>query len=99
MDKLGMIGMGGMGRRHASVLKGLEGVQVVPVCDLIEARAAHVGQALGVPWTLDHREVLAADIDAVWVCSEPLNRRQIVLAAAQLSAQRGASVSLDEIGG
>ncbi len=82
MIKVGMIGMGGMGRHHAGVLKKMPEVQVVQVCDLIQDKAEALGAELGVPWTLDYRDVLAADIDAVWVCTEPFNRRQIVLDAA-----------------
>jgi UDP-N-acetylglucosamine 3-dehydrogenase len=80
--KLGMIGLGGMGRHHAGVMKGLDNVQIVGVCDLIEERATQVSETVGAPWTLDYRELLAKDIDAVWICTEPFNRREIVIAAA-----------------
>jgi predicted dehydrogenase len=83
MIKVGMIGLGGMGGHHAKILKEMDRVQIVAVCDLIEEKAVRVGETVDAPWTRDYRDLLARDIDAVWICTEPFNRREVVLAAAE----------------
>jgi predicted dehydrogenase len=82
MIKLGMIGLGGMGNHHANVLSAMKDVRIVGVCDLIEEKARRVGEKLDVPWCLDYRDLLE-EADAVWVCTEPFNRHDIVLTCAQ----------------
>ena len=78
MIKLGMIGLGGMGSHHANYFSTLKSVQVVGVCDLIEEKARRAGEKLNAPWCLDYRQLLDK-ADAVWICTEPFNRRDIVL--------------------
>ncbi|MCY2925034.1 MAG: Gfo/Idh/MocA family oxidoreductase [Planctomycetota bacterium] len=76
--KLGMIGLGGMGSHHANYISTMQDVQIVGVCDLIEEKARRVGEKLNVPWCLDYRQLLD-QADAVWVCTEPFNRRDVVV--------------------
>ena len=82
MIKLGMIGMGGMGTGHARVISKIDGVEIVGVCDLIEHKARTIGEEVGAKWCTDHRELLD-EVDAVWICTEPFNRVDVVTAAAE----------------
>jgi UDP-N-acetylglucosamine 3-dehydrogenase len=79
--KLGIIGCGGMGNHHANVLKGMEQVEIVAACDLIEAKARDTAERVAARWCTDFRELLD-DVDAVWVCTEPFNRLGVVTACA-----------------
>ena len=83
MIRVGMIGCGGMGRYHAAELVKLANVKVVGACDLIPEKAKALADQIGVGRTCtDFRELLP-DIDAVWVCTEPFNRVEIVTTAAK----------------
>ena len=81
MVKIALIGCGGMGQHHAGVLARLPGVQITAVCDLLADKARRAAELTGAPWTQDFRQVLD-DCQAVWVCTEPFNRLEIVTAAA-----------------
>ena len=83
MIKVGMIGCGGMGNAHGPELAKLPNVKVVGTCDLIPEKAKAVAERIGVGrWCTDFRELLP-DVDAVWVCTEPFNRVEIVTTAAK----------------
>lgn len=86
MIKLGVIGCGGMGNHHAVVLAKMENVQVVGVCDLIESKAQAVADKIGEgvvqTVTTDYLDLLDS-VDAVWVCTEPFNRVEVVVTCAQ----------------
>lgn len=82
MIELAMIGCGGMGHYHAGVLSKMPGVKITGVCDLIAEKAKDVAAITGAPWTRSFRELLG-DCQAVWVCTEPFNRAEIVTAAAE----------------
>lgn len=78
MIKVGMIGCGGMGNAHAPVLVKLPGVKVVGACDLIEEKAKALSDRNGIGrYCTDYHDLLP-DVDAVWVCTEPFNRVDIV---------------------
>jgi len=77
-----MIGCGGMGNHHGPVLAKLPNVRVVATCDLVEAKAKSLAEKIGVDrWCTDYRELLD-DVDAVWVCTEPFNRVEVVTTCA-----------------
>ena len=46
MIKLGIIGCGGMGTHHATTLKNMDGVQLVGVADMIDAKASALADEL-----------------------------------------------------
>jgi predicted dehydrogenase len=78
-----MIGCGGMGNAHAPVLVKLPGVRVVAACDLIEEKAKALAEKNGIKkYCTDYRELLP-QVDAVWVCTEPFNRLDIVTTCAK----------------
>ncbi|MEW6751027.1 MAG: Gfo/Idh/MocA family oxidoreductase [Candidatus Latescibacterota bacterium] len=82
MIELAMIGCGGMGHHHARIFSRMPAVRITGVCDLIADKAKSVAEITGAPWTQRFDEVLG-DCQAVWVCTEPFNRLEIVTAAAQ----------------
>jgi UDP-N-acetylglucosamine 3-dehydrogenase len=71
---------------YAAALGRLPEVELVGFSDDDRARARHVAQAFGLRWFGDHRELLAAGIDAVIVCSENAGRQELVEAAAAAGA-------------
>ena len=81
MIKLGMIGCGMIANHHAPFLQELDGLDVTICCDLIEEKAATLAEVVGAESCTDYREVLDS-VDAVWVCTEPFNRAEIVCDAA-----------------
>lgn len=80
--RLGLIGCGGMGNYHAKILAEMDEVEIVGVCDLIEEKARKLGEKLGVKWCTDYHDLLP-HVEAVWVCTEPFNRREIVITCAK----------------
>jgi len=81
MIRLGMIGCGSMGKYHAQVIKDLPNVKVVSCCDLIEEKAKALADILRCKHCIDYRQAFEG-VEAVWVCTEPFNRLDIVTAAA-----------------
>jgi predicted dehydrogenase len=68
--KVGIIGVGQVGKRHVERYQKLSGVEIVAVADIDEVEAARVAQANGIPHAFaDFRDLLALDeIHAVDVC-------------------------------
>jgi UDP-N-acetylglucosamine 3-dehydrogenase len=79
--KLALIGCGGMGNYHAKILAEMENVEIVGVCDVIQEKAEKLGKQLGTRWCTDYHQLLD-DTEAVWVCTEPFNRVDIVTTSA-----------------
>lgn len=86
-DKTVKIGIMSFAHMHAasyaSCLKQLPNVEFVGVADDEPARAKTMGKQLGVKAFASYQDMLAADIDAVIVCSENVNHRKHVVYAAQ----------------
>src|SRR5580693_2290847 len=78
--RVGMIGAGWIATQHIATLASMEGVEVVAVCDVDEARAkALAGNAA--TYT-DWRELVARETpDALFVCTPPLKHREVAVAA------------------
>jgi predicted dehydrogenase len=69
--RLGLIGAGAIARRHAQVLSADDEVVVAAVCDVDLARAQELAATLDAQATADWAELVAADLDAVVVCTPP----------------------------
>jgi myo-inositol 2-dehydrogenase / D-chiro-inositol 1-dehydrogenase len=78
--RVGIIGAGWIAAQHVAALERLDGVEVVAVCDLDEARASKLaGQAKTYS---DWRQLIAREKpDAVFVCTPPLAHREVTVAA------------------
>jgi UDP-N-acetyl-2-amino-2-deoxyglucuronate dehydrogenase len=65
-----VIGCGTISVVHLGAITGLDGADLVGVCDVDADRAASVGTRYGVPWFTDHTELLAtARPEVVHVCT------------------------------
>lgn len=78
--RVGIIGAGWIAANHMATLKRLDGVDVVAVCDLDEARArALAGHA---ETYTEWRKLIAQETpDVVFVCTPPLAHREVAVAA------------------
>ncbi|MGD0090802.1 MAG: Gfo/Idh/MocA family oxidoreductase [Planctomycetota bacterium] len=83
MIRVAIIGCGGMGNAHAPALVKLPNVQVVAACDLIPEKAKSLAEKNGIGRCATDFHELLPDVDAAWVCTEPFNRLDIVMACAQ----------------
>jgi myo-inositol 2-dehydrogenase/D-chiro-inositol 1-dehydrogenase len=78
--RVGIIGAGWIAAQHASTLRGIEGVELVAVCDLDQTRARELaGKAATYS---DWRQLIARERpDSVFVCTPPMAHREVAVAA------------------
>lgn len=79
--RVGVIGCGGIARRHMRALQGLEGARLVACCDVDAERARSAAQQVGAEmWCTDYRELLTGDrIDAAVICTPNATHGEIGL--------------------
>ena len=92
--KIGVIGAGGRGKLAKHAHRPGQGSRITALCDtnpeaLDERKAAYGGDAITTP---DYRELLAADLDAVFVCSPDFLHEEHALAALD----KGVAVYLEK---
>ncbi len=81
--KVGVIGLGFFGSRHARVYADHPATTLAAVADLDPARVAEIAKATGVTGHADYRELLAGDIDAVSICLPDRLHEEAAIAAAE----------------
>ncbi len=82
--KVGIIGLGAIGKVHGDGYKQVEGVEISAVCDVLPERLEEQGERLGVAGRFtDYRELLRSDIDAVSICVANSLHREVALAALE----------------
>jgi myo-inositol 2-dehydrogenase / D-chiro-inositol 1-dehydrogenase len=82
--RVGVIGVGRIGRMHAELLAHrISGAAVGAVYDAYEPAARDVAAELGVPAAGSVEEILAADVDAVAICSSADSHVDLLVAAAE----------------
>jgi predicted dehydrogenase len=64
--RIGVVGVGHLGRHHARILSTLDGARLVAVADINRARAREIGDACGVPALTSATELLG-QVDAVTI--------------------------------
>src|SRR3954447_859657 len=69
--RIGFVGTGGVAHRHATVLSGFEDVRLVAATDVDPDRAARFAQEHGMVAAADGEQLLALELDAVYVCVPP----------------------------
>ncbi|MFC1526966.1 Gfo/Idh/MocA family protein, partial [Candidatus Latescibacterota bacterium] len=70
MQRVGVIGLGPIGNRHATIYSEMEGAQLVAVCDIDRERADAASARLGVPAYYSVPEMLAvAELDMASVAT------------------------------
>lgn len=89
--RLAVIGVGHLGRHHARILSGLDGVRLVAVVDLVRERAEETARAAGARSCTDFRDVLD-EVDAVTVAVPTVSHREI----ARPCLGRGVSVLVEK---
>jgi myo-inositol 2-dehydrogenase/D-chiro-inositol 1-dehydrogenase len=97
--RVGMVGAGGVARRHARVLSGLPDVQLVGVTDVVAAAAQSLGAACGALVFASVGELLEAGLDAAYVCVPPFAHgpaeRAIVAAGVPLFVEKPIALDRD----
>jgi len=83
--RIGVIGVGQIGKAHLNTYQGIAGAEVVAVADINEAEAQRVSQHFGIPHVYaDFRELLRRDdIEAVDVCLHNNLHRPVTVAALE----------------
>lgn len=76
--KLGVIGVGALGRHHARILAGMDGATLVAVADSSEERGRAVASAHGCEWLDDYRDLLPR-VDAVTVAVPTFAHKEVAL--------------------
>jgi len=68
--RLALVGCGRISRTHFDAIRDVEDVELVAVCDIVEARAREAGAFNGVPWFTSYEKMLTdADCDAVTIAT------------------------------
>jgi len=97
--RVGMIGAGGVARRHAAVLSGLPGVQVIGVTDVLPAAARSLADEHGARVWPDVEALLGAGLDAAYVCVPPFAHgdaeRAVIAAGLPLFVEKPISLDWD----
>jgi hypothetical protein len=82
---------GAVAKSHLLALREIEGVQVTALCDPVKERAEALAGPFGALAFADCGPVIER-ADAVWVCTPPSTRRELVVAVAQA----GRSIVMDK---
>lgn len=89
--RIGVIGVGHLGRHHARLLSSIEGAELVGVVDLIPERAAAAAGAAGTEAFVDYRELFGR-VDAVSVAVPTVDHLEV----ARPFLEQGVSVLVEK---
>jgi len=100
--RIGVIGVGRIGRMHAELLAHqVQGAAVGAVYDAYQPVARDVAAELGVHAAASLAEILGADVDAIAICSSADTHADLVVAAAQAGkavfCEKPVSLALSEL--
>src|SRR5438093_88138 len=94
--RVGLIGCGGIANRHATILAGLQNVELAAFCDIEGSRAAQYAQkyAAGKPPVFtDYHEMFAqVPLDVVYICLPPFAHSDEV----ERAAERGIHIFIEK---
>jgi myo-inositol 2-dehydrogenase/D-chiro-inositol 1-dehydrogenase len=102
MLRIGVIGVGRIGRMHAELLaRRVDGATVTAISDVDGETAAAVGAELGVRATGVEELLGAADVDAVAICTSTDTHAELIAAAARagkaIFCEKPVSLDLAEV--
>jgi len=85
MIRVGVVGLGFIGFKHARVYKEISSTELVAVCDVVEEKAKSVASELGAKkWYVDYEKLLRdPEIEAVSICTPDSLHRDPVIRAAE----------------
>jgi myo-inositol 2-dehydrogenase / D-chiro-inositol 1-dehydrogenase len=69
--RIGLVGAGGVGARHARMLAAMDDVELVGIADAVPGAGDALAAELGVPVTGTLEDLLRESPDAVWLCVPP----------------------------
>ena len=69
--RVGLVGAGGVGARHARTLAGFDDVDLVAICDPVAASAEVLAAEVDARHVPDLTGLLTLGLDAVWLCVPP----------------------------
>src|SRR3954462_11141752 len=81
--RVGLVGAGGVGARHARTLAGFPDVELVGVTDAVPGAADALAGDLGVPVVEDVDRLVPPRPDGVWLCVPPFGHGELELAAVR----------------
>ncbi len=82
--KFGIVGCGHIGKRHAAVLDAAAGARITALCDIDKEKAATLASLYAVgSFTGEYRQLLAADVDVVSICTPHYLHQPMAMAAMQ----------------
>lgn len=82
--KVGVIGVGHIGKSHLKSYAACEQAEVVAIVDVVETALQSAADEYKIPHTFtDYRDLLKLDVGAVSVCTPPFAHREPTVAAAQ----------------
>ncbi len=100
--RVGFVGTGGIAtHKHMPALQEIEGVEMVAMCDAVEARAQEAAAAFGGQAFADHRKMFdKVEMDALYVCLPPYAHTDAELIAARkgihLFAEKPVALTMDK---
>lgn len=81
--RVGVIGVGAMGKNHARIYSQLPGVELIGVADVNEKLAISIAQSYGCKPYADYNDLLNQNLDAVSIAVPTTLHKKVVLAAIQ----------------
>jgi myo-inositol 2-dehydrogenase/D-chiro-inositol 1-dehydrogenase len=81
--RVGLVGAGGVGARHARTLVGFDDVDLVAICDPVAASAEALAAELDTGTVHDVAGLLAMGLDAVWLCVPPFAHGELELSVVR----------------
>ncbi|HEX4213611.1 MAG TPA: Gfo/Idh/MocA family oxidoreductase [Candidatus Dormibacteraeota bacterium] len=83
--RIGLVGCGGIARRHADGLSALPEAEFVACCDVVEERAKKMAEDHNVPRVFTDADELfkSGEVDAVTICTPHPAHAPLVIAAAE----------------
>src|SRR4051794_35439080 len=81
--RMGLVGAGGVGARHARTLTGFDDVDLVAICDPLATSAEVLAAEVDARHVPDLTGLLALGLDAVWLCVPPFAHGDLELSVVR----------------